>query len=313
MLKRTKPFLNKCFPGLTKNLFPCRSNPHSKNMNYEYLEYTRGNDTTGSSDQSMIESRPAAASTMINEYGMSYTLMDTQLYEDETERTRNATVLANDNYLTMNSSTDMTLVEPKPHTSPITNHQHADYYNYTNDQNSSFDCMHSTQISNMDLCFQCQVPQNLSPMSNTGSSASSSTYSSSYSERPVSPISPPPPSLLSTTYSNSSAVESRFFATTESVDSSTFDSMIEYFSDTLSSDAEESHVCSSAYEATFVEDVSVHFADTVRIIRDNNDEWLYVRVASDGRQGYVPRNIVMDLKQFVDQLVKTRADLFNQN
>ena len=71
----------------------------------------------------------------------------------------------------------------------------------------------------------------------------------------------------------------------------------------------ETHVCASDYEATFVNDVTVHFADTIKIIRDNNDEWLYVQVASDGRQGYVPRTIVMDLKQFVEQLVKNKASM----
>lgn len=354
VLKRSKPLLKRCFPGLTKNLFPsCRSNPHSKNMNYEYLEYSRNassngnmiNETTtvSSDDQTMIESRPAAASTMINEYG-GYTLMsNSQIYDDDdddqTEMTRNATIQAdNHDYFATNSSADdtMTLEPTQRQTSPIANHQPQGdyYYYYTNgDQNSSFDCMHSTQISNSDTCFQCQVPQNLSPMSNASTCShqrSETSSSSSYlSERPISPISPPPPSLLTTINSNNSNYENVFFDTTSCsqslVELSTFDSMIEYFSETLSSaentqisgddstssSSNSSHVCSSAYEATFVEDVSVHFADTVRIIRDNNDEWLYVRVATDGRQGYVPRNIVMDLKQFVDQLVKTRADLFN--
>lgn len=63
------------------------------------------------------------------------------------------------------------------------------------------------------------------------------------------------------------------------------------------------YVVSSDYDATFVDDLSVQFADTVKILRDNNDDWLYVQVSGDGgRCGYVPRTIVLDLKQFVKQL-----------
>ena len=62
------------------------------------------------------------------------------------------------------------------------------------------------------------------------------------------------------------------------------------------------HVCTSNYDATFVDDISVQFADTVRILSDANDEWLYVQVSGDERKGYVPRTIVFDLKQFLEQL-----------
>jgi hypothetical protein len=72
------------------------------------------------------------------------------------------------------------------------------------------------------------------------------------------------------------------------------------------------HVCATNYEATFVGDLTVHFADAIQIVRDNCDEWLYVRVASDGREGYVPRTIVMDLKQFVEQLVRAKSSLVSK-
>jgi hypothetical protein len=71
------------------------------------------------------------------------------------------------------------------------------------------------------------------------------------------------------------------------------------------------HVCTDSYDATFVEDVSVQFAETVRILRDTNDEWLYVQVANDGREGYVPRAIVLDLKKFIGQLKSHYAHALN--
>ena len=74
-------------------------------------------------------------------------------------------------------------------------------------------------------------------------------------------------------------------------------------------DDEETQVCTNNYEATFVDDVTVHFADTVRILRDNKDEWLYVQVVDDGRQGFVPRTIVLDLNQFIQQLKQHKDQL----
>jgi hypothetical protein len=72
--------------------------------------------------------------------------------------------------------------------------------------------------------------------------------------------------------------------------------------DTADIDDSRVHVCISSYEATFVNDVSVQLADTIRILRDNNEEWLYVRVESTRKQGYVPRAIVLDLKQLLNKL-----------
>ena len=45
----------------------------------------------------------------------------------------------------------------------------------------------------------------------------------------------------------------------------------------------------------------------IKILRDNNDEWLFVQVASDGRQGYIPRTIVLDLNKFLTQLKQHHA------
>jgi hypothetical protein len=80
---------------------------------------------------------------------------------------------------------------------------------------------------------------------------------------------------------------------------------------------EENHLnltraCVNDYEATFVDDVSVQFADTVRILRDDNDEWLFVQVLNDGRQGFIPKTIAIDLNQFLGKL-KEHKDIINKS
>ena len=89
-----------------------------------------------------------------------------------------------------------------------------------------------------------------------------------------------------------------------SENASNLESMIQSLTMLIEDDGEheDKFVCSTDYEATFVDDLSVQFADTVKILRDNNDDWLFVQLAGDGRCGFVPRTIVLDLKQFVKQL-----------
>ena len=83
-----------------------------------------------------------------------------------------------------------------------------------------------------------------------------------------------------------------------------YQSMISYLSSTVNDEnSNATHICTSNYEATFVDDVTVKFADMVKILRSNsNDEWVQVQVASDGRKGFVPKNIILDIKQFISQL-----------
>jgi hypothetical protein len=78
------------------------------------------------------------------------------------------------------------------------------------------------------------------------------------------------------------------------------------------SSSNEIYVCTCEYQGTFVEDLSVQFAETIRILRDNKDEWLYVESSQDGRKGYIPRDIAIDFKQFINQLKSHQAQLINQ-
>lgn len=76
------------------------------------------------------------------------------------------------------------------------------------------------------------------------------------------------------------------------------------------------YVVSNHYEATFVDDLSVQFAQTVKILRDNNDDWLYVQVSTargGSSSGYVPRTIVIDLKKFVQQLKEQQYNILNSD
>lgn len=70
----------------------------------------------------------------------------------------------------------------------------------------------------------------------------------------------------------------------------------------VSQDREATHACVQDYEATFVDDVSVSFSDTLQIIRDDNEEWIYVQLCANGRKGFVPRDIVTNLDSFISQL-----------
>ena len=98
-------------------------------------------------------------------------------------------------------------------------------------------------------------------------------------------------------------------------------SMIDSIISSLSTSATMENVtlaCVSDYEATFVDDISVQFADTVRILRDDNEEWLFVQVVKDGRKGFIPRTIALDLNQFLGKLkqhkevlTKSKVSLLN--
>ena len=80
------------------------------------------------------------------------------------------------------------------------------------------------------------------------------------------------------------------------------DSIIAELSLLLNEKLTSSCVCVQDYEATFVDDISICATDEVRVLRDNKDEWLYVEVISDNRCGFIPRENILDLKMFTQQL-----------
>ena len=60
-------------------------------------------------------------------------------------------------------------------------------------------------------------------------------------------------------------------------------------------------------------DLSVQFADVMRVLRDNKNEWLYVELDKNGSKskGYVPTSVAVELKQFIQQLVIHHSNLVN--
>ena len=80
------------------------------------------------------------------------------------------------------------------------------------------------------------------------------------------------------------------------------DTMLQNISSFNTTGSSPTHTVIQDYEATFVDDLTVSFADNIRIIRDNNEEWIKVEIVNDGRQGFVPREVVIDIEQFVTKL-----------
>ncbi len=75
------------------------------------------------------------------------------------------------------------------------------------------------------------------------------------------------------------------------------------------SEMNSTHVVINDYQAKFVDDVSVSFADRINIIRDDNDEWVFVEVSNDGRRGFVPRSILITISYFKKQLMQHRLSI----
>lgn len=182
-------------------------------------------------------------------------------------------------------------------------------YNLNDSNTILYECLHSTKISSStknvsqvcEQCTKCHITKaqetTLSPFSNKSNLNLDSPLLSS-STVSTSPLSSNTPSFQFDDSMTSS------ISTTDTTAMQPFESMISYLSSTVNDEnSNATHICTSNYEATFVDDVTVKFADMVKVLRsNNNDEWIQVQVASDGRKGFVPRNIVLDIEQFISQL-----------
>lgn len=284
--------------NITKTLFNCKSKHHIKNGNYEFISYGEETNKHIYNDTEPISSTMIDYRSNIPKPNMYY---ECNNYAFETSCIENISHISQTNGDTLcNSAQETELTRRQLHNSNDSNQRtELDYESLTiveNNKsplttfratnldlsiNSLSECLHSTKIET-----QCVLPEHkcstfLSP--NCSKLRSSLESSSS-------------PSLTDSPVSSSSHIESEINHEQISV----IDSIITNLSTT--EEVESTRVCNNNYEATFVDDVSVHFADQVRILRDNNDEWLYVQVMGDGRQGYVPRTIVLDLNQFIQQL-----------
>jgi hypothetical protein len=269
--------------SLTKKILPCKSN-QNKNVNYEYLSYQKAeNNSKSSGDQTlslMDMSTQPATSTMIDTQTSSYS----KWYNHEEEETCKSCLINN---TSPNATKDLTIIGNKNQKSPIIHN----YYNIESVNEYEYDYMHSTKIELPDpkASHLASLMMDQSSIIASPRSASTSYASSSNETMPT--------------------ISDELFCQI-----SAFETIIQGLSVTIDEDnGEETHVIASDYEATFMDDVTVQFADTVKILKDNNDEWLYVQVASDGRKGYLPRTIVMDLKQFIQQLRDQHRELLTKS
>ena len=62
------------------------------------------------------------------------------------------------------------------------------------------------------------------------------------------------------------------------------------------------YVCVSSYVATFVDDLTVNSGDAILVLKDNKDEWLFVQLVENGKQGYIPRDSVTYIQSFLERL-----------
>jgi hypothetical protein len=220
---------------------------------------------------------------------------------NETEKTRHQSSY----YSMCNETTDinyesLTIVNDNKNKSPINNFK-SNQFDIS--INSISECLHSTKISS-DYS-QCNFTENKFQSLSPKHSLDLSMSLQSLNDSPI---------------LSSSHIDSDHPPVNPSNELSMIDSLISNLSIASNDNdaCETTRVCTTNYEATFVDDVSVQYADTVRILKDNNDEWLYVQVLNDGRTGFVPKTIVLDLNQFIlqlrqhrDQLTKSKVSLLD--
>ncbi|CAF0916949.1 unnamed protein product [Brachionus calyciflorus] len=286
--------LPKCFQlsGITKTLFPCKAAPHHNHENYVIMDYGNKTNSTvtsnGPATSTMIESRDNYTQESLHRFYFSglnrkndyYHLQPeneyNQMYHnggyvdiEETPR-NNMSISSITSYFT--DTEDITIVNNNASpTSHQKNHQSDESYT---------ECLHSTKIDHDNVLTSSVIPNCLSPLSNN-----------KHSTMLHSPI------QVANLGSNS-----KISNTSNYMEISTqLESLIMNLS-SIYDERNDTHVCAQNYEATFVDDVTVNFADTLKVLRDNNDDWVYVQISSDGRKGFIPKNIVSDLKDFIEQL-----------
>jgi hypothetical protein len=293
----------------SSTMIESKDNFESTTLSYHLMPSYSSSSTTSSmqslDQMSTIERqhqlRPAPSFISIPTFDRTEISESDHLIDPENTRHRRASLISVSTF--KSESNCETVIHHNNH-SPFS--EYKSNYNLNDSNTILYECLHSTKISSStknvsqgcDQCTKCHITKaqetTLSPFSNKSNPNLDSPLLSS-STVSTSPLSSNPPS----------------FQFDDSMTSATamqpFESMISYLSSTVNDEnSNATHICTSNYEATFVDDVTVKFADMVKVLRsDNNDEWIQVQVASDGRKGFVPRNIVLDIKQFISQLKQT--------
>lgn len=264
----TKNFLS-C---ITKNLFKCKTNRYTSN-DYEYIGY--GGSQTEASNQ-LETTVPRASSTMI--YHESKNAPTNKNFTfNNTKDNKEMSIYVSDEQLHdqfLICQEETTLVSPKE--TEITRHASLE----------SINCHDRDEIT--------IIRKSTSPISNRLQCLDSMSESCDY--------------LCSTKISEQ---ELTILPQVSSIESNEFERSVEH-SDCIDSiilnasrnitEFNSNHACIKDYEAMFVDDVSVAFSDTVQVLRDTNEEWVYVEVAGDCRKGFVPRAVLIGIDDFIAQL-----------
>ena len=303
--------------GLKRSLFPCKYIPRTNQENYVIFNFESSPEGSNCSTAENLDLQPPVTSTMIDTSSTCRLTTNQNLAYQRTVsciEPDSSTTLVDTKYQLLQSSSDMdmevsrsVIFEPTQNTNQtrlnndyedvtIIKHNNSPMSNYTNYQFDEISmigndyCLQSTKLSSTTddsslQCVQCKLsphpnPQQHSTMLSLSPESNSSQFSFSNSAGP-----------------NLESIIQGLSMLIDKEDETVVNDSLEGHK--VNS---ETYVCSTDYEATFVDDLSVQFADTVKILRDNKDDWLYVQVSTDGRRGYVPRTIVLDLKQFIKQL-----------
>ena len=331
--------------GLTKSFFNCKANS-TRAVNYECAPYLKQDQEQNSAsfvssiDDSIMEFSNLPSSTMIESKSesqfesssLSYQLMSNEntSYDQTSTISNIERHIMKPSYVTIpsfeQSESDSTFLVETEHTrrrssilslstfqtdatscetviqhnnSPLSDYR-ARYHDNSGSETILYECLQSTAISSStkqcDTCSQCQMAAPQTSLSPFSVKSKLSLDSSPLLSSSVSSVSPP---VDIKDHLNESTIND--------VSAQPYESMISFLSSTLKdTNSNATHICTSNYEATFVDDVTVKFADMVKVLRSNsNDEWVQVQVASDGRTGFVPKKIVLDIKQFIGQLKQT--------
>jgi len=265
--KTTKGFFN-C---IAKNLFKCKSSKRYQAQNYEFISY--GTSQSENSSRLDTSDMPRAVSTMIQD--PSFNATSNQQFNFD--KSSDISIYISDEQLH-----NQFLI---PEEETITNETALDDTEVT--RRTSFNSINFYSREEVTI-----VRKSTSPISNTKIRFESLSESCEY--------------LHSTKISDQDLTRQQ--PSLESTNASDFSEHLTYI-DTIihnSKSVSATHACIQDYEATFVDDVSVSFADSVTVLKDDNEEYFYVQVESDGRRGFVPRNVVLGIDDFIAQLNQHR-------
>lgn len=285
---------NNIIDCVNKTIFRCKNSKSNPN-DYTFVSYDRISNNQDSQNQSIISSQsgPRAMSTMIQ---TASTSSEYQLFPSKSdlhfnfEKSDVSLYISEEQLLDQFQSTEESDFE-------ITRRQSVD--SVTISDSAEISCGHQiSPISLKTLCPSTSV-ETVEYLQSTELSKDLFDYQdeSANSELTL-------PFLKSSSLCQKSSEENE-------IKVKFIESMIQSLSlsDSYSSSTDATHVIISDYNATFVGDLTVSLSDTVCILKDENTEWIQVQVTKSGLIGFIPRDTVLNINEFVTQLKVHRESL----